>query len=52
MYSSKSQDTTTVILDNKKSPPLKGGNYKKVRGTWNLKHDIRSPKFYELPIKT
>ena len=51
-YLPKSQDTTAAVSDNKKSPPLKGGNSTKVGGMWNLKHDIRSPKLYQLLIKT
>ena len=52
MHSPKSQNTSTAVPDNKKSPPLKGGNSKNIYGMWTLKHDIRSPKFYELFIKT
>ena len=42
---------TTSILDNKRNPPLEGGHYTKTSGIWNLNHDIRSPKFYEILIK-
>ena len=48
----KSQDPTTVLPANKKTPPSENRNYKKVGGMWNLKHEIISPKFYELIIKT
>ena len=50
--SPKAQDTNTVVLYYKKDPPLEGGHYKKIGGMWNLKHEISSPKFYELLIKT
>ena len=46
--SPKAQDTTTVVPANKKSPPLEGENSTKIGGMWDLKHDIGSPKFYEL----
>ena len=49
--SPKSQDTTTVVPNNRRAPPLNGGNYMKIGGMWNLKHEIISPKFYELLIK-
>ena len=52
MDSTKAQDPTTLVPANNNSPPLEGGNYKKIGGVWTLKHDIRSPKFYELLIKT
>ena len=48
----KSRDPTTVIQANNRDTPLGGGNYEKNGGMWNLKHEIRSPKFYELLIKT
>ena len=50
--SPKAQDTTTMVLDNKKSPPLEGGHSTKIGGMWTLKHEISSPKFYELLINT
>ena len=49
--SPKNQDPTTVSPANKRSPPLEGGYSTKISGMWNLKHDISSPKFYELLIK-
>ena len=52
MYSPNSQDTITVVLDNKKDPSLEGGHYAKIGGMWTLKREIISPKFYEIPIKT
>ena len=50
--SPKSQDTGTVVPENKKSPPLGGGHYMKIVGMWTLKHNICPPKFYELLFKT
>ena len=52
MDSPKAQDPETLFLYTNKAPPLEGGNDMKICGMWNLKHDIRSPKFYELLIKT
>ena len=45
-------DPTNVLKTSKRAPPLGGGQSTKVGGMWNLKHDISSPKFYELLIKT
>ena len=44
-------DPTTMVLSNRRDPPLEGGQYTKIGGMWTLKHEIRSPKFYELLIK-
>ena len=44
-------DPTTVVLTTKRDPPLEGVHSTKIGGKWNLKHDISSPKFYELVIK-
>ena len=44
-------DPTTIFLANKKAPTLDSGHSTKVGGMWTLKHDISSPKFYELLIK-
>ena len=52
MDSPKSQDPTTVVSSNNKAPPLEGINYPKIGGMQTLKHEISSPKFYELLIKT
>ena len=52
MGSPKSQDTDTVVLANKKSPPLEGGSYMKIGVIWTIKYEINSPKVYELLIKT
>ena len=51
-YLSKDQCPTTVVQVNKRDPPFQGGNSTKIGGIWNLKHDISSPKLYELLIKT
>ena len=45
-------DPTTVVPANRRDPPLEGGHYTKIGVTWTLKHDIISPKFYEILIKT
>ena len=44
-------DSTTVVPANRRFPPLEGGNFTKIGGMWTLKHEIISPKFYELLIK-
>ena len=57
-YSPAQKDTptppepTTLVPTNKRAPPLEGGHSTKIHGMWTLKHEIRSPKFYELLIKT
>ena len=48
---SNSTKPTTVVPSKRRAPPLDGGHYTKIGGMWNLKHDISSPKFYELLIK-
>ena len=45
-------DPTTVIPTKRRDSPLEGGKSIKIGGMWTLKHEIRSPKFYELLIKT
>ena len=45
-------DPITMIPSNRRSPPLEGGHSTKIGGMWTLKHEIISPKFYELLIKT
>ena len=40
-----------MIPAKKRAPPLEGGNSTKIGDMWNLNHDIRSPKFYEILIK-
>ena len=48
----KPPDPTTVVTANRRAPLLDGGQSTKIGGMWTLKHDIRSPIFYELLIKT
>ena len=50
--SSNPPDPTTVVPANRRNPLLDGGKYTKIGGMWTLKHDISSPKFYELLINT
>ena len=52
MDSPKYQDPDTVVSTNKKYSPLEGGNSTKHCDMWTLKHEISSPKFYELLVKT
>ena len=48
----KSQYQDTVVQANKKYPPLEDGKSTKIGGMWTLKHEISSPKLYEILIKT
>ena len=50
-YTSTPTDPTTVVLANRRAPTLYMGHPNKIGGMWTLKHEIRSPKFYELLIK-
>ena len=50
--STKYQDPTTVFLDKNMAWPLEGEHSTKNGGMWTLKHEISSPKFYELLINT
>ena len=45
-------DPTTVVPNNRRAPPLEEGQFTKISGMWTLKHEISSPKFYELLITT
>ena len=45
-------DPTTVVPTNRRDPPLEGGHSTRIGGMWTLKHEISSPKFYEILIKT
>ena len=45
-------EPTTMVLDNRRAPPLDGWHSTKIGGMWNLNHDISSPKFYEILMKT
>ena len=51
-YTSTPTEPTTVVPSNRRAPPLEGGHPTKIGSIWTLKHDISSPKFYELLIKT
>ena len=44
------QGPTNVVPANKMALPLEGGNSTKKGYLWTLKHEIRSPKFYEVFI--
>ena len=43
-------DPTTVILTNRRAPPLEGGHCTKIGAMWTLKHEISSPKLYEILV--
>ena len=45
-------DPATVVTANRRDPPLEGGHSTKIGDMWTLKHETRSPKFYELLINT
>ena len=45
-------DPTTTVHTNRRDPSLEVGVSKNIGGMWTLKHDIISPRFYELLIKT
>ena len=45
-------DPTTLVPTNRRDPSLEGGHSIKIGGIWTLKHEIRSPKFDEILIKT
>ena len=51
-YSPKPPYPTTVVPSNRRDLPLGGGQSTKIGGMWTLKHEIISPKFYELLVKT
>ena len=40
-----------MVPANRRAPPLEGVHSTRIGGMWTLKHDIKSPKFYELLIK-
>ena len=48
MYSTKDQSPNTMVTYNKKALPLEGGHSTKNGYMWTLRHEIISPKFYEL----
>ena len=41
-----------MFLYNKKAPQVEGGNYTKNCVMWDIKHEISSPKSFEILIKT
>ena len=45
-------DPTTTVQNNKRDSPLEGGISENIGGIWKLKHEIISPRFYKLLIKT
>ena len=45
-------DPTTAVPTNRRAPPLEGVNSTKIGGIWTLKHEISSPKLYEILINT
>ena len=51
-YTSTLPDPTTIVTDKNRAPQLEGVKYTKIGDMWTLKHEISSPKFYELLIKT
>ena len=42
---------TTLVPIKRRDPSLEGGHYTKIGGMWTLKHEINSPKFYDILIK-
>ena len=50
-YTSTPTEPPPMVPTNRRSPLLEGGHSTEIGGMCNLKHDIRSPKFYELLIK-
>ena len=44
-------DPTTVVIANRRDPPLDGLHYTKTYEMCTLKYQISSPKFYDLLIK-
>ena len=50
--SRKAHNTNPLLPAKRISPPLEGGHNTKIGGMWTIKHEIVSPKFYEILIKT
>ena len=46
------QYPTTMLPTKSRYPPLDVGHSTKLCGMWTLKHEIRSPKLYELLVNT
>ena len=44
-------EPTTTVQNKNKAPPLEGYHSENIGGMWTLKHEIISPRFYELLIK-
>ena len=44
-------DPITTVQTNRRVPPLEGGISENIGGMWTLKHEISSPRLYELLIK-
>ena len=44
-------DPTNAVQTNRRAPLLEGGISENIGGMWTLRHEISSPKFYELLIK-
>ena len=44
-------EPTTTVQTNRRALSLEGGNSENIGGMWTLKHEISSPRFYELLIK-
>ena len=44
-------DPTTVVLSNRRDTLFNGGKSTKIGGMCTMKHDIISPKFYEILIQ-
>ena len=45
-------EPTNLVPTNRRAPPLEGGHSNKIGGMWTLKHEMSSPKFYEILINT
>ena len=41
-----------MVLDNNRDTPFGRWTFYKIGGMWTLKHEISSPKLYEILIKT
>ena len=50
-YSPRPEDPTIMVSYNRRYRPLDGGKSKHIGDMCNLKHDISSPKLYDILIK-
>ena len=50
--SPKPPEPVNLVSTIRRAPPLDGGQYTKIGVIWTMKHEISSPRFHELPIKT